>query len=131
MLSAAVQRLAATSSWECGGLEETVCLVTTDSLGQGDRELGKELLANFFRLLAEGESVPVSIFLMNAGVYLAVSGSRVLDSLNALQARGTEVLSCQTCINSYALQQEVRVGLVVGMADFLELAAQYKVLTIC
>lgn len=111
-------------------MQDTVCLVTTDSLGQGDPGLGEKLLANFFRLLADGATVPITVFLMNSGVRLATTGSPVLASLGKLQSRGTEVLSCQTCIDFFGLQQEVRVGLVAGMADFLELAARHRVLTI-
>jgi intracellular sulfur oxidation DsrE/DsrF family protein len=111
-------------------MQDTVCFITTDSLGQGDHELGQKLMSNYLRLLSECASVPVAIFLMNAGVRLSCSGSQVLASLRILQERGTEILSCQTCINTYNLQKEVQVGLVAGMADFLELAGKYKVFTV-
>lgn len=111
-------------------MNNVVCFVTTDSLGQGDRDLGQKLMGNFMRLLNEGETVPVAIFLMNAGVRLACTGSAVLESLRKLQARGTEVMACQTCIDAMGLQKDVQVGLVAGMTDFLDLAAKYRVLTI-
>lgn len=111
-------------------MKETVCFITTDSLGRGDHELGRRLMANFLRLLGEGEQVPVAIFCMNAGVRLVCADSPVLESLRKLQERGTEVMACQTCINEFGLQQAVQVGMVAGMADFLELAARYQVLTI-
>jgi intracellular sulfur oxidation DsrE/DsrF family protein len=111
-------------------MNNTVCFITTDSLGQGDYELGKRLLGNFLRLLSEGDDPPVAIFCMNAGVRLVCNDSPVLAFLQKLQAQGCEVLACQTCIDMFDLQKQVQVGLVAGMADFLDLTIRHKVLTI-
>ncbi|HHW10046.1 MAG TPA: transcriptional regulator [Firmicutes bacterium] len=111
-------------------MADFVYLVTTDALGQGDRALGKKLIGNFFRLLAEQEPLPVAVFLMNAGVKLAAAGSPVINHLRKLEERRVEILSCQTCVNYYGLERDIAVGLVQGMTDLLALAARYRVITI-
>ena len=111
-------------------MNDKVFLVTTDSIGQGSRELGGKLAGNFIRLLAQGPNMPKAIFFLNRGVYLACAGSEALGHLKVLQERGVEILCCQTCVDYYSLQQEVQVGLVVGMAELLVLTQEHQVITI-
>jgi peroxiredoxin family protein len=48
----------------------------------------------------------------------------VLDELSALESRGVRLILCQTCLNTYDLDDKVRVGLVGGMADIMTAMSQ-------
>ncbi len=108
---------------------DKVVLITTDSLGHGDWELGRELAGTFLGLLAEARDVPKAIFFMNRGVFLPAADPPSIAALRTLQERGVEILTCFSCVDFYNLRQDIQVGLVVGMADFLELAIDHQVLT--
>ena len=60
---------------------------------------------------------------MNAGVKM-VAGStapdQVIESVKALQEKGTEVLVCGTCLNFYGISDDLKVGEVSNMYDILE-----------
>lgn len=78
-----------------------------DIIGSGDRELGGNLMRMFFYTLAQSEDLPRSILFMNDGVKLPVGDSQVVEHLNALQAKGVEVLVCGTCLNFYGLTEQL------------------------
>ena len=44
----------------------------------------------------------------------------MLDLLRTLAAQGVELILCQTCLETYALQEQVAVGIVGGMPDIIE-----------
>lgn len=111
-------------------MQNTMILITTDSLGKGDRELGDRLMANYFRLLSQANTVPRIIFLIHKGVYLATAQSTVAEHMAVLESRGVDIISCQTCVDYYNIKSEIQVGLVSGMTDLLELMATNKVITL-
>jgi hypothetical protein len=53
------------------------------------------------------------------GVKLACEGSTVLDELQALEEKGVRLILCQTCLNAFQLQDQVRIGIVGGMGDII------------
>ncbi|MCL2331902.1 MAG: sulfurtransferase-like selenium metabolism protein YedF [Actinomycetia bacterium] len=86
-------------------------MINSESLGQGDWELGKTLMKMFLgNIVADGQ-VPEGISLLNSGVKLACEGSPVLDELRALEDRGTKISSCITCLKFYDLLDKVAVGI--------------------
>ena len=56
-------------------------LIQSECLGRGDETLGKLLMANFLRLLAEPEDKPETITFWNAGVNLVCEGSKMLEHI--------------------------------------------------
>jgi sulfur relay (sulfurtransferase) complex TusBCD TusD component (DsrE family) len=50
----------------------------------------------------------------------------VIDVLNTLAARGVELVLCQTCLTTFGLEDQVRVGIVGGMGDILEALQKAK-----
>ncbi len=94
-----------------------VLFVPSDSLGRGPAELGERLMGAFFHSLLEVKPKPATIIFMNAGVKLAVEGSRALDDLQALAAQGIDILSCGTCLGYFGLSDKLRVGRVSNMYD--------------
>ncbi len=93
--------------------------VGRDIIGDGDRELGANLMRMFFYTLAQGEDRPGAVLFMNAGVKLPTLDEQVADHLKALSQTGTEILVCGTCLNFYGLTDQLKVGTVSNMYDIV------------
>ena len=108
----------------CSGVNgvtaETVMLITSSALGQGSEELGKILMRSFIFTLKEAETPPARIYFLNSGVSLTVEGSPVLEELQELAARGTEIFSCGTCLDYYQIKDKLAVGSVTNMYDTMD-----------
>jgi len=57
---------------------------------------------------------------LHRGVELAAAGSPVLDSLKALELKGTRLVLCSTCLDYYGLTDKAQIGIVGGMTDIIE-----------
>ena len=91
-----------------------------DHLGEGDQELGYNLLRMALFTLSQGDTLPASVLFMNGGVRLpAGEDAQVLESLQALSGRGVDILVCGTCLNYYGLTDQLKIGTVSNMYDIL------------
>jgi hypothetical protein len=99
---------------------DTVLLITDYGMGKGPQDLRLTLISKYLELLAQSERLSAAICLYTEGVKLAVEGSPVLAQLGALEAGGTRILLCSTCLNYFELTDKVRVGIIGGMTDILE-----------
>ncbi len=97
-----------------------VLTVPSDIMGRGDEELGGILVRAFFHTLGEMEPLPQTIIFFNSGVKLVVEGSPVVEDLQALKARGIEILACGTCLGHFELKDKVVVGEVSNMYTIAE-----------
>ena len=98
-----------------------VLVVPGEFMGRGEHaELGQILVRGFFHALGEVEPLPDAIIFFNSGVKLVVEGSPVLEDLQALRARGVELLACGTCLGYYDLREKVAVGEVSNMYTIAE-----------
>ena len=93
--------------------------VGRDIIGDGDRELGTNLMRMFFYTLAQGEDKPGAVLFMNAGVKLPTLDEQVVEHLKALHEAGVEILVCGTCLNFYSLADQLKVGTVSNMYDIV------------
>lgn len=93
--------------------------VGRDIIGDGDRELGTNLMRMFFYTLAQEEDKPGAVLFMNAGVKLPTLDEQVAHHLKALSDAGTEILVCGTCLNFYGLTDQLKVGAVSNMYDIV------------
>lgn len=98
----------------------TLLLLASDGMGEGDPELGRRLMRSFLERLVEAGADVDMIGCVNRGVYLAVEGSRVLDSLRVLQSSGARVRACITCLEHYGLSDGLAIGETGTMADLAE-----------
>ncbi len=98
---------------------DTVYLITKDTLGQGDDELGAILMKSFLYSLGELEPLPRAILLINGGVKLAVAGSPVVEYLASFAESGVKVLSCGTCLDFFRLKDRLAAGGVTNMFTIL------------
>ncbi|MBU3840799.1 MAG: sulfurtransferase-like selenium metabolism protein YedF [Candidatus Ruminococcus intestinipullorum] len=102
----------------CGG--DTVVVLSSDKMGEGDEELGRILMKGFIYALAGQEELPTTILLYNGGAKLSVDGSESLEDLQKLEKNGVEILTCGTCLNHYNIAQKLAVGQVTNMYDICE-----------
>ncbi len=108
-----------------------VLLITSDTLGQGSKELGKKLMNSYLHCLSQSETLPSHILFMNYGVNLVLDNSDVLEELDTLQNNGVQLKACGTCLDYYEVKERVAVGQIGNMytsVDLMNTAA--KVITI-
>lgn len=111
--------------------EKLVYLITQNSLGHGSAELGALLMKSFMYALLESTVMPKTILFMNAGVMLTIKSSPVLEHLETLKQRGVEILSCGTCLDYFAVKNELAIGGVTNMYTVIEvMSAADKVITL-
>lgn len=102
----------------------TVVVLSSNKMGEGNDELGQILMKGFIFALTELEELPSTVLLYNSGVKLSTEGSNSINDLKTLQAQGVEILSCGTCLNYYNLTEKLEVGEVTNMYFILEKMAQ-------
>jgi hypothetical protein len=109
----------------------TLVMLTREGMGHGDEELQKKLLRTWLTLQLENGTAPGAICFYTEAVKLVVEGSEFLDLLKALEAKGTHLVVCTTCLKHYDLFDKVAAGTVGGMGDILaaQLSAK-KVITL-
>jgi selenium metabolism protein YedF len=95
-------------------------VVSSDTMGRGEPQLGNILVRGFFHTLGEIHPLPQTIIFLNSGVKLACVSSPVLDDLCTLEAEGIEMLVCGTCLDYFELTQRRAVGQVSNMYDIAE-----------
>lgn len=111
-------------------MKNKVILVSSDQLGKGDKELGEGVLETFFTLLKQREDLPAAVFFMNRGIFTLTDESFVSVHLKEMEEKGVDILACKTCVDHYEVESKLAAGKISGMAHFIELAAQYEVITI-
>lgn len=102
------------------GQKNTVVVVGANHMGEGEGELGKNLLKAFLYALSQQETLPRTILFYNGGAFLTCQGSLSLEDLKSMAERGVEILTCGTCLNFYGLTEKLAVGGVTNMYDIVE-----------
>lgn len=97
----------------------TVCLVTRNGLGEAPAELQRILAVNFFGILGDSDRSPETILFYGDGVKLACEGSAVVESLRAIEKKGTRLILCRTCLEYFGLLDQVAVGAIGKMTDIV------------
>jgi selenium metabolism protein YedF len=112
-------------------VKSPVLLISTNQLGQGSEELGTMLLRNFIYTLTKRDDLPEAIIFMNSGVKLCLVNSPVVEELNEIEANGTKILVCGTCLDYYEVKDKHSCGEVSNMYDIADLIfAATRVVTI-
>lgn len=113
-------------------MKNTTILCTRFGMGQTDLDdLGAKLIQKYFSLLLEGDRLPPVICFYTDGVKLVTSGSPVLEQLMQMDAKGTRLIVCSTCLDAMGLTDDVQVGIIGGMPDIIEAQVRAeKVITI-
>ncbi|ADO84063.1 sulfurtransferase-like selenium metabolism protein YedF [Ilyobacter polytropus] len=100
--------------------EKTVIVIASDKMGEGSEELGKILMKGFIYTLTEMEKVPSTILFYNSGAKITVEGSESVEDLKTLKERGTEILTCGTCLNYYGIEDKLAIGEISNMYTIIE-----------
>lgn len=99
---------------------KTVVVLSADTMGTGDDELGQILMKGFIFALTQLDILPDTILLYNTGAKLAVHGSSSLEDLIALEQAGATVLTCGTCLNHLGIAEQLGVGEITNMYRLVE-----------
>ena len=102
----------------------TVVAITSDAMGHGSDDLGKQLMKGFIYALSRSEDLPKTILFYNGGAKLTTEGSLSLEDLKAIEEQGVQILTCGTCLNYYGLSEKLSVGSVTNMYTIVETLAQ-------
>lgn len=111
---------AAVCSANGGGCGYSV-FIGKDHVGEGEGELGYNLMKMALYTLNQAEVAPMNLLFMNSGVKLLCGNeSQIIDSVKEMMEKGTDVLVCGTCLNFYECAEDLKVGEVSNMYDILE-----------
>lgn len=102
----------------------TVVAVTSDAMGRGSDELGRQLMKGFLYALSQLDELPRTILFYNGGARLTTEGSLSLEDLRSMEAQGVQILTCGTCLNYYGLTEKLAVGGVTNMYSIVETLAK-------
>lgn len=92
-----------------------VIQVSSDAMGAGSDELGRNLMKAFIYAVTQQDELPATMLFYNGGAHLSCEGSPALDDLKALAEQGVEILTCGTCLNHYGIADKLAVGEVTNM----------------
>lgn len=104
--------------------KNTVVVLSSSTMGEGDSELGAVLMKGFIYALSQQEELPATILMYNGGAKIACENSPSLEDLRSLEAQGVEILTCGTCLNHYGLTEQLKVGEVTNMYVIAEKMTQ-------
>ena len=96
-------------------LKDLVIAFSSNTMGNGDEELGKILIKSFIFTVSETSPYPKTLVFYNGGVKLTCEDSPVLEELKKLEDLGVEIISCGTCLDFLNLKESLRVGSISNM----------------
>lgn len=99
----------------CQPAGETVVVLSSDVMGNGNDELGHALMKGFVFALTQMEKAPDTVLLYNGGARLSSEVPETIEDLKKLEQAGTKVMTCGTCLNFYELTDKLAVGEVTNM----------------
>lgn len=109
-----------TTSCSINQKSDTVVVIASSKMGEGDEVLGTLLMKSFLYALANQDSVPSAILFYNSGVKLCVLGSECLEDLHELENAGSRIMACGTCLNHYNLTDKLAIGSIANMYTIVE-----------
>lgn len=98
----------------------TLVVISSSTMGDGNEELGKVLIKGFIYALTELEKLPTAIIFYNGGAKLSVKESPVIEDLQKLEQLGVEILTCGTCLDYYNIKKDLVVGSITNMYNIVE-----------
>jgi len=109
-----------TPTMQSSNNKNTIVVISTERMGEGNDELGTVLLKGFIFALTQLQTLPKKIIFYNGGATLPCEGSDSLEDLQAMAAEGVEILTCGTCLDYYHLKEKLAVGEVTNMYSIVE-----------
>jgi selenium metabolism protein YedF len=109
------QAAVAASASSGGGDQGLVVAIGRNTMGSGNDDLGTILIKAFIYSLTELDTPPEAMLFFNSGVKLTTGDSNVIPDIKKLEAKGTIISSCGTCLDFYQLKEKLAVGNVTNM----------------
>ena len=100
--------------------DNTVVVISSKEMGNGDAVLGKILMKGFIYALTQLPVLPKTVLLYNGGAHLSCEDSESLEDLKLLDREGVEILTCGTCLNHYGIAEKLAVGRATNMYEIVE-----------
>lgn len=113
------------SSTECADdkKDDTVIVIASDRMGEGNDDLGKVLVKGFIFAVTQLDTLPKAMLFYNGGATLTAEGSDSIEDLKSLEAQGVEIMTCGTCLDYYQLKEKLKVGTITNMYSIVETMA--------
>jgi selenium metabolism protein YedF len=97
-----------------------VIVISANTMGRGNDELGSVLIRAFLHTVAEQSPKPDVMIFYNTGVKLAIQGSEIIDDLKKLEKAGVQLLVCGTCLNYFEVKDKLEAGSISNMYDIMD-----------
>ena len=97
-----------------------VVVLSADTMGSGDEQLGRKLMKAFIFALTSQDEIPAKVICYNTGARLTTLDPDTVKDLKTLEAAGTTIMTCGTCLDFYGLKEQLQVGIVSNMYDIVE-----------
>jgi len=101
-----------------------VLLVSSLTLGQGDKSLGHKLLLNLLASMAQIDIGPSHLVLLNEAVTLATPQASQIAILEQLAATGCEIMVSADSLDYYAQRSQLAIGYAITSLHLASLLAQ-------
>ncbi|KLU60739.1 DsrE/DsrF-like family protein [Peptococcaceae bacterium CEB3] len=97
-----------------------IYLISSDTIGHQEPELGRKLMAAFVRNLAKADQKPSHILFVENGVKLLLPEFSALNALRALEDDfGVKLLACVTCLDYFDIREKIEAGRESNMAEII------------
>lgn len=97
-------------------------VIDDNQMGNGDSNLGKNLLKSFFYALTEQDILPTCLIFYNNGVHITAEENTITEDLKKLTEAGVRVLTCGLCLDYYGYDKEkISIGSVTNMYEIVKL----------
>ena len=100
--------------------KNTVVVISSDAMGNGNDELGRLLIKGFVYAVSQQDRLPDTMIFYNGGAKLTCEDAPTLQDLKSLEAQGVKIMTCGTCLNFYGLTEKLKVGVVSNMYEIVE-----------
>jgi selenium metabolism protein YedF len=97
--------------------KDLLLVIKSSGLGEGEPDLTEKLMKSFLTMLLESGKTPARMIFMNTGIFLTTEGSAAGDIIKKLEAQGTEIFSCGTCLEYYQRKDKLMAGKIGNMRD--------------
>jgi hypothetical protein len=89
---------------------DLLLVLTSNEIGSGPSDLGERLTELFLKCLAGAGTRPAKMIFLNSAIFLTTEGTPHLELLRRIEAGGTAVVSCITCLTYHDRMERVVVG---------------------
>jgi selenium metabolism protein YedF len=108
------------------GKKELMIVIRSSGFGEGEPDLGEKLLKSFLQMFLNRNTIPDLIIFLNSGIFLTTKGTPLEDIIREFESKGTEILSCGTCLDYFERRDKLVIGQPTNMKDTVDAIMEYK-----